>query len=133
MVEAGDTRSFVMDTSAVLALLHREPGAETVARALDGSSISAANLGEVLSKIASTGHDPAETANALSALGLLFEPMTSEDAVRAGALFPATRRYGLSLGDRACLALALRLGLPVLASDRSLARAETGVHVELFR
>ena len=123
----------VMDASAIVALLDREQGFERVGSALDGSAMSTVNLAEVLSRAALQGHDPVAIAARLGFAGLRFEPFTTDDAAAAGRLRPLTRALGLSLADRACLAAAARLLLPVLTADRALARSRTGVVVELIR
>jgi ribonuclease VapC len=115
--------TLVLDASALLAYLRDEPGAELVAQAIaDGAIISTVNLAEVFSRSADRGADPAKLADTLSQSGLLdgaitIEPFTTADAIDAARLRPLTRDAGLSLGDRACLALARRLGTPVLTAD----------------
>lgn len=114
----------VLDASALLAYLHEEEGAAEVADAIaQSASISAANWAETLSKVAELGSPPSRLAADLEEQGLLHGllevvPLTAEDALVIGELRPVTRDRGLSLGDRACLALALRLKLPVLTADR---------------
>lgn len=114
----------VLDASALLAYLHDEEGADAVADAVAGGAvISAANWAETLSKLAELGHAPDHMAAELEAQGLLHGlvevvPLTAEDALAIAELRPRTRERGLSLGDRACLALAQRLRLPVLTADR---------------
>jgi ribonuclease VapC len=86
--------------------------------------MSTANLGEALSKLAERGAEPGEIVARLEEQGLLgglldVEPLTIEDAVTIAELRPLTRDHGLSLGDRACLALGIRLGLPVMTADRA--------------
>lgn len=115
--------ALVLDASALLAYLRDEPGAELVAEAIaDGVVISTVNLAEVLSRSADRGADPAKIAAKLTQSGLLdgaitVEPFTTADAIDAARLRPLTRDAGLSLGDRACLALARRLGIPALTAD----------------
>jgi ribonuclease VapC len=115
----------VLDASALLAYLHEEEGAAEVADALARSaSISAANWAETLSKVAELGIQPSQLAADLEEQGLLHGllevvPVTAEDALVIGELRPRTKELGLSLGDRACLALAVRLRLPVLTADRN--------------
>jgi ribonuclease VapC len=127
---------FVLDASALLAYLHEERGAADVADAVAQSAcISAANWAETLSKVAEAGARPRDVAADLEERGLLHgllevAPVTAEDAIAIGELRPLTKSLGLSLGDRACLALALRLGLPVLTADQDWARID-GVDVEL--
>jgi ribonuclease VapC len=129
----------VLDASALLAHLTDEPGADTVEKALiRGSAMSAVNLAEVLSKLADAGEDPAEVSDRLRRQGLvggrlLVVPFTADDAVTIAALRRRTMARGLSLGDRACLALALRLGLPAMTADRSWANIRLGVRIETIR
>ncbi|HEV2974848.1 MAG TPA: type II toxin-antitoxin system VapC family toxin [Solirubrobacteraceae bacterium] len=113
----------VLDASALLAHLRDEPGADVVAEAIaSGAVISTVNLAEVFSRVADRGEDPAKLAAELTQSGLLdgaitVEPFTAADAIDAGRLRPLTRDAGLSLGDRACLALARRLDAPALTAD----------------
>jgi PIN domain nuclease of toxin-antitoxin system len=115
--------ALVLDASALLAYLRDEPGAELVTEAVaDGVVISTVNLAEVFSRSADRGADPAKIAAKLAQNGLLngaiaVEPFTTADAIDAARLRPLTRDAGLSLGDRACLALARRLGTPALTAD----------------
>lgn len=115
--------STVLDASALLAYLRDEPGADVVADAVaTGAVISTVNLGEVLSRVADRGADPARVARQMTDRGLLggalaVEPFTTADAIEIARLRPLTRDLGLSLGDRACLALASRLDAPVLTAD----------------
>ncbi len=115
----------VLDASALLAYLLDEPGARLVAEAIAGGAvISSVNLAEVLGQTADRGADPHRLADDLRRRGLLdgavtVEPFTGDDAVEAARLRRSTRKLGLSLGDRACLALGLRLARPVLTADRA--------------
>jgi PIN domain nuclease of toxin-antitoxin system len=132
------TPASIVDASALLAYLADEPGAEVVERALgDVAAISTANWAEVLSKLAVEGHDPVKTVRRLEAEGLLHEalelvPLTPVDAVTIASLRPRTKPLGLSLADRACLALGLRLGLPILTTDNAwLELASVGIDVSV--
>jgi ribonuclease VapC len=134
--------AFVLDASGLLAYLQDEAGAGEVAEVLArGAAIGAANLAEVLSKIAEHGGEPRDLLRTLEEQGLLggllqVEPLTAEDSARIGELRPLTRDYGLGLGDRACLALALRLRVPVMTADRVWAELEgivDGLQVYAFR
>jgi PIN domain nuclease of toxin-antitoxin system len=124
----------VLDASAVLAYLQREPGAERVAEALDRrAAISTVNLAEVLAKLVGAARPPEPVLERLLALGLVAEAFTLADAQASAALVPAGRVLGLSLGDRSCLALARRLGLPALSADRAWAGLTVGVEVRPLR
>lgn len=115
----------VLDASALLAYLGNEPGADLVADAIaGGAAISTVNLGEALSTLAARGSDPADVASGLTDRGLLdgaiaVEPFTTTDAIEVARLRPLTHSAGLSLADRACLALARRLSTPVLTADQA--------------
>jgi ribonuclease VapC len=115
----------VLDASAILAYLGNEVGADVVADAIaDGATISTINLAEALSTLAARGSNPAEVVADLTDAGLLdgaitVEAFTSADSIETARLRPLTRSAGLSLGDRACLALARRLSTHVLTADRA--------------
>ncbi len=125
----------VLDASAVLALLFEEPGAEVVRAQLRTGVIGAANLAEVLAKLSDHGLPAVEAARAITILGLEVAPMTEAQAGRSAELRPLTRAVGLSLGDRACFALAAELGAPVLTADRSWdsVAGAVGVSVQVIR
>lgn len=111
----------VTDASSILALLRDEPGANLVHRALiDGEVfVSSVNVVEVLTKLMDRGAIYGDAVAALDELKLICVDFTKEHAQRAAALRTTTRRFGLSLGDRACLALAIELQLPVLTADQA--------------
>lgn len=123
----------VLDASAVLALLFREPGHDRVAAVLDASALSSVNLAEVLSRFARDGRDVTAALSALLRSPIRVHPFDTDQAARCAALAPATQSLGLSLGDRACLALALTLGAPALTGDRVWAALDLGVDVRLIR
>lgn len=123
----------VLDASALLAVLGREPGTEVGADRLKNSLISTVNLAEVFSKTQEKGIENQMIEWAVSGLQIETVPFDEELARITGGLREATRDQGLSLGDRACLALGKREGLPVLTKDRVWADVDVGVQVELLR
>ncbi len=123
----------VLDASALLATLNDETGADRVAQALPDAVMSAVNLSVVVRKLADAGVPSEETHEALDPLGIDVVPFDAPLAHATGELRPKTRSLGLSLADRACLALGAKLKLPVLTSERSWQRAGVGVSVELVR
>jgi len=135
MSSSASSGPVVLDASAVLALLFEEPGAEVVRAQLRTGVIGAANLAEVLAKLSDHGLPAMETVRAVTILGLEVAPMTEAQARRSAELRPMTRAVGLSLGDRACLALAAELGAPVLTADRSwdAVAGTAGVSVQVIR
>jgi PIN domain nuclease of toxin-antitoxin system len=129
----------VLDASALLAYLNDETGADLVEEALlSGAAISAVNLAEVLSKLAEVGDDPQSVIENLKRRGLLgsklaVSPLSEEDAVMIARLYRSTKAHGLSLGDHACLGLALRLRVPALTADRAWSRLKVAVKIEPIR
>ena len=115
-------------------MIQGETGAEAVEQALvDGAAISTVNVAEVHSKLRERQVDSEAALARLRGAGLEVIPFDEVDAALVGALRSPTRSLGLSLADRACLALGLRLGRPILATDRTLAGADVGVEVVLIR
>jgi ribonuclease VapC len=112
----------VLDASALLALLQNEPGAERVAELLSDGAVSAVNLSEVVAKLADHGMPATDIREALDGLPLDVHAFDREAAFAAGELRRITRAAGLSLGDRACLALAAHLGVTAVTADRAWTR-----------
>ena len=123
----------VLDASALLVLLNAEPGAEVVSQALPQGVMSAVNLSEVVAKLAEAGMSEAAARQAIGGLAVEVVPFDNEQSYVAGMLRPLTMHLGLSLGDRACLALARLLGLPALTTDRPWAQLNLGIEVEIVR
>lgn len=122
-----------LDASALLAFLFQEPGHERVASALDSACLSTVNLSEVVGRFVRDGHDGGQVMARLTRSPIEIVPFDAEQARIAAGLLPATRSHGLSLADRACLALALTRGVPVLSADRVWGEIEEGVEVRLIR
>lgn len=123
----------VLDASALLALLNKEPGHEEIAWVVPRAAISAVNLSEVAAKLAESGMPGEAIRDALEGLALETHDFGRELAFQAGLMRPLTRSRGLSLGDRACLALGQQLNLPVLTTDRAWEGLDLGVEVRLIR
>ena len=123
----------VLDSSAVLAFLGSEPGADLVETVLTGARVSAVNLAEVIGKLAERGAAEEDIQGILAPLNLTIDPFEEDMAWTVGAWRPATRGLGLSLGDRACLALAASRGATAYTTDRRWAEAGLGVSVAVLR
>ncbi len=123
----------VLDASAVLAQLRSEPGADRVSAQLSASYLSTVNLAEVVQKLVSDGASDEGIGEVLAQLPCEIVVLDEAMAVRAGLLRRATRAQGLSIGDRACLALAERLRLPAFTADRAWAELDLGIEVVLIR
>ena len=123
----------VLDASALLAVLCGEPDADTVAELCLGSLLSVVNLAEVYSKTKDAGISEAEIDWAVEQLQIHVVNSDQEHARMIGSLREATREAGLSLGDRACLALGLLRDASVVTSDENFAKPRLDVDVKLFR
>jgi PIN domain nuclease of toxin-antitoxin system len=124
----------VLDASALLALLNQEPGAQKLTpELLCDTAVSTVNLAEVQTKLVREGGNPEEAWELALAPISEAEPFTSEQAKIAGTLVTQTRSFGLSLGDRACLALAITLKAPVYTTDRDWKNLKLGVRVHVLR
>jgi ribonuclease VapC len=124
----------VLDASAVMAIINGESGAETLTpRLLKEAAISTVNLAEVQTKLVSRGLDPDDAWDAAISPVRESQPFTTEHARIAGTLVAETRALGLSLGDRACLALGLALGAAVYTADQSWKSLRLGIRIHLIR
>ncbi len=123
----------VLDASAVLAVLQLERGADVVMDHLKDAVISAINLTEVASKLVDSGLSIAEARRTIDMLGMDVEPVDEAQAYAASAMRPATKRFGLSVGDRHCLTLGAKLGAMVVTADKAWASATTGIDVKAIR
>jgi PIN domain nuclease of toxin-antitoxin system len=125
--------AIIADASAVLALLKQEPFSHFDPRRLFRATISAVNLSEVLERLCFGGLSELEADEAVATLDLRVVDFDAPQARLAAYLRPRTRRAGLSLGDRACLALGLRLGRSVVTADRVWATVGAGVDIVVIR
>lgn len=127
----------VGDTSALLAYLLEEPGGDAVEDWLRrGAVVSTLNLQELVSKIVRDGGTREAATATVEDLALEAQhDLTAKLAIEAGAMIVHTRAYGLSHGDRACLALAMHLDLPAVSADRDWGKVAdaVGARVELIR
>ncbi|MBL9010135.1 MAG: type II toxin-antitoxin system VapC family toxin [Alphaproteobacteria bacterium] len=123
----------VIDSSAVIALILQEEGAAAVAAFVAGASISAVNYAEVLEVLGRRGMDASLAHSAFASLGIEIAPFDAVHARRTAALAPVTRHLGLSLGDRACLAVAEQRGVSAITADRRWAEAGVNIKVTLIR
>ena len=125
---------YVLDSSALMALINREPGAAVVRQALASrSAMSTVNLAEVVTRLTERGLTPDQIDDMLLDFDLNTVDFDPTLAMVTGLLRPLTRHAGLSLGDRACLALAQQLQLPVLTADRAWQAVSVGVDIRLIR
>ena len=129
-----NSNNVVLDASAVLAALYREPGSDKISpELLARAMISSVNLAEVHSKLVAQGWEIEQAWK--DCLGVVDQvvPFTIEQAKRTGSLVSITRSLGLSLGDRACLALALEHNAPVYTTDRSWKNLKLDLQIVVIR
>lgn len=107
---------FVLDSSAILAVVNEEDGAESVRALLDEAAISAVNAAEVFSKLHEYSDEAVETTKKVLQF-VEIVPFDVAQAERSGELRAMTKKAGLSLGDRACIALGMQLGLAIYTTD----------------
>ena len=108
----------VFDSSALLAFARQEPGAAGVGTRVSSGHVSAVNASEFVQKLNQYGDDGVLAFLALEGLGLTLHDVDRRDALAAAAMYNLSKPFGLSLGDRLCLALAQRLGAEVVTADR---------------
>ena len=106
-----------LDASALIAALFHEKGQERVHEVIGDCCISAVNVSEVIGRFVREGYDAAEALTRILALGIEIVPFETTDASLTASLLPITRPFGLSLGDRACLALAISREIAVMTAD----------------
>jgi PIN domain nuclease of toxin-antitoxin system len=122
-----------LDASAVLTLVHREPGWEEVRDVLSTAVVSAVNAAEVCGKLAEWGVDASRWRSLFERLGVDVIPFDGEQAKEAARLRPLTKNAGLSLGDRACLAAAQVRDATAVTADRGWAGLKVPVEIVVVR
>jgi ribonuclease VapC len=123
----------VLDASALLALLNAEKGSDLVQDLLPDSIISTVNLAEVVTRLTAIGMPEEEIRETLSLLGLEATPFDEDQAFQTGLLYPKVQSHGLSLGDRACLALAHTANATAVTAGRAWEDLDLGITIKLIR
>jgi PIN domain nuclease of toxin-antitoxin system len=124
----------VLDASAILALIGNEPGAEKLTPNLLSRAVaSAVNLAEVQTKLVSRGWTSLQAWEDATSPVREVLPFDAEQARIAGDLVTQTRHLGLSLGDRACLALAIALNLPAFTAEKAWKKLRVSVPIHIIR
>lgn len=124
--------NLVVDASAILALLKQELGWESVPN-LSQACISTVNVSEVVAKLTEGNISRQEIIERISSLELRIIDFDEEQSVQAGLLRPLTRQFGLSLGDRACLSLAIVKKIPVLTADQAWLQLNLPIDIRTIR
>jgi len=125
--------SAVLDSSALLAVMNAERGADAVVAVMADAMVSTVNIAEVIAKLVERGTTLNHARSSLLAFDLAIADFDLALAEIAGELRRSTKKAGLSIGDRACLALALRESVPALTTDRAWAGLDLGIEIRVIR
>jgi ribonuclease VapC len=123
----------VLDASALLAYFFTVYGGDVVAAHIESSCLSSVNLAEVIARFVRDGHSAEAVYQQLAGSGIEIVPFLAEDAVLAAGLTTHTQKHGLSLADRACLALALRRNIPALTADQVCSKLDLPIDIQQIR
>lgn len=127
-------RGYVLDASAVLAVLNEEPGSDAVIRFIaTGAVVSTVNLSEIVTKLSERGMPEEVIHETLDSLSIIVYDFDRAIAYKAGLLRLSTKQWGLSLGDRACLALAQHLKLPAVTADKVWGNLSLSIDIRIIR
>ena len=124
---------YVLDASALLTILNQEPGKERVEAILGQATVSTVNVAETIGKLLDAGMTGADARASVELLHLEVIDFDLEMAQVAGSLKQSTKKLGLSLGDRCCLALGIVRGSIVVTADRLWSRLRLGIQIEVLR
>jgi len=125
---------YILDSTALIALVGSESGSQRIADLLENSAVSAVNLAETANKLLEKGFSQAEVRESLAKLELKVEDWSEAMAYRSAEFTQYNKSHGLSLGDRACLTLAKHLHATAVTSDRTWSRKPSlGVPIMIFR
>ena len=124
---------YVLDASALLTILNQEPCKERVEAILGHAAVSTVNVAETIGKLLDAGMTGADARASVKLLHLKVIDFDMEMARVAGSLKQSTKKLGLSLGDRCCLALGIVHGSIVVTADRLWSRLRLGIQVEVLR
>jgi len=125
--------AYVLDSSAVLAVLLDESGADNALRYFQSGQCCSVNVTEIVARLIDKGRTPDEAVSDFLDTGIDIDGFDPELAILAGRLRAATKHKGLSLGDRACLAMAIRKNAVAVTADRDWADLDVGCKIELIR
>ncbi len=132
-MQKSSSPTVVLDASAVLAFLQKEGGANVVTAAINDSVISTVNWSEVIKKLLTRNVDVRSIAEKMRSLGLKILPFELVESEMAGAIYVITQESGLSLADRACLAVATKLDAPAYTTDREWLNVDLDLDIKLIR
>lgn len=124
---------YVLDTSVIMAVLLDEVGRDVAARLVPGSLLSGVNLAEIVTKCVEKSFPLQMAQDYIRASGVEIVAFDADAALLTGEIFQVARKGVLSLGDRACIATAMRRGAVVVTADRIWADLDLPCPIELIR
>ncbi len=125
--------AIVFDSSVVIAILKQEPGFSTAESSISDALISTVNMSEVATYLARNSVPKDTIQEVLASFPIQVVPFEESLAIQTGCLYSSCKHLGLSLGDRACLALALSRKMPVLTADRVWSKLDLGISIQVLR
>ncbi|MDJ0903849.1 MAG: type II toxin-antitoxin system VapC family toxin [Xenococcus sp. MO_188.B8] len=125
--------AIVFDSSVVIAILKQEQGFSTAEKSLSDALISTVNLAEVATYLARNSVPSNTIQEVLASFPIQVVPFDESLAIQTGCLYPSCKHLGLSLGDRACLALAISRKLPVLTADQVWSKLNLRIPIQVLR
>ena len=125
--------AIVFDSSVVIAILKQERGFESAEELLSKALISTVNLAEVATYLARNSVPRETIQEVLASFPIQVVPFEESLAIQTGCLYSSCKHLGLSLGDRACLALAMSRKMPVLTADRVWSKLDLGISIQVLR
>jgi len=125
--------AIVFDSSVVIAILKQERGFESAESSLSDALISTVNLLEVATYLARNSVPSETIQEVLASFPIQVMPFDESLALQTGCLYYSCKHLGLSLGDRACLALAMSRKLPVLTVDKVWSKLELNIQIQVLR
>jgi PIN domain nuclease of toxin-antitoxin system len=126
-------QSHILDASALLALIKNEKGAEIVEKHIENSIISTVNYAEIVAYFIRANISEEDINLMLNGIVNEIVNFNEEQSITSGLLIAKTNKYGLSFGDRACLALAIQMNLPVLTADKSWSKIKSNIEIKIIR
>ncbi len=125
--------AIVFDSSVVIAILKQERGFESAESSLSDALISTVNMSEIATYLARNGVPSDTIQEVLASFPIQVVPFEESLAIQTGCLYSSCKHLGLSLGDRACLALAMSRKMPVLTADRVWSKLDLGISIQVLR
>ena len=125
--------AIVFDSSVVIAILKQDPGFSTAESSISDALISTVNMSEVATYLARNSVPKDTIQEVLASFPIQVVPFEESLAIQTGCLYSSCKHLGLSLGDRACLALALSRKMPVLTADRVWSKLDLGISIQVLR